>query len=175
MVQYNLLFKEGQPEQMAQDCIWVLNIPKNRDSTAPGVILNHHLTTLIVKKVFFRIVSMSCIFICPLLLFFILDSSEKGLTSSSLLSWVFIDMSESLPEASLLQAGQPSNVSHPSCARCSDPFTFVSFYLGPCSTCSCLSHTGRPRTGHSTQMCLTKAEWKDHPPGPPGSALPNAA
>lgn len=38
-------------------------------------------------------------------------------SSSSLLSWVFIDMSEILPEPSLLQAAQSSNVSHPSCAR----------------------------------------------------------
>lgn len=72
---------------------------------------------------------MSGIFMCALLLFLILDSSERGLTSLSLLYWVFI--AEIFPEPSLLQADQPSNFSCPSCARCSDPFTFVSFNLPP--------------------------------------------
>lgn len=78
---------------MGQDRVWVLNILKDGDSTGPRVNLHHHFTTLTVKKCFFPYCfnGMSCIFMCLLLHFLISDSSEKGLTSSSLLFWVFLN------------------------------------------------------------------------------------
>lgn len=118
------------------------------------VNLHHPLTTLTVNFFSYCFNAMSFNFICLLLVFLILDSSQKGLTLSSLLSWVLTDASEIFPEPSLLQDDQSSSVSHPLCARCSDPITFVFFYLAPCSTCSCLPHTGKARTGH-TLRCVS--------------------
>lgn len=51
--------KEGQLEQIAQDCMWVLNSVKDRDSSARGVNLHHHLTPSYSRSVFFVIVSMA--------------------------------------------------------------------------------------------------------------------
>lgn len=141
--------------------MWVLTILKDRNFTAPGVNLHHRLTNLTVKKgFFFLIVSMAyLVFLCPLLLFLILDSSEKGLASSSLLFWAFTDMSEIFPDPLFSRMISPAVSATPSVpGALIPPSTFVFFCLAPCSTCSCLPHTGKPRPGHSTQMCLTKAE-----------------